>query len=352
MQQSHACDGCRGGARRCVGFVRRIGKMPHIVCVSGTFSPPHRGHVLMAIESARSLRKLGKNVAAVCFVPVHDNYLRNKVSADAKEDIAFSSSQRVLMLKELIAQEQSNDVKCIVLDWECENKHLLTESPGYWAKKLPGYLKTIPTKKLLPAFQSTWIQKHFGKDAKAAWVFGMDNLEYMPSWNNVDSIFRSSDLILVCRKSNLDVVTLRSDPKRLLSSFNTVHVSTKASLEVRYNHKVVFGHEAETKIGNGTSEIFVLEKLTGDVVLCASSKLRRAMRTIRLHGYLSSERALTTLLHHKDRSWATIRSDEEDFVVVSKSRSVAEKESEWNFSRVNAAIMTCMFFMLISTRNI
>ena len=110
----------------------RIGKMPHIVCVSGTFSPPHRGHVLMAIESARSLRKLGKNVAAVCFGPVHDNYLRNKVSADAKEDIAFSSSQRVLMLKELIAQEQANDVKCIVLDWECENKHLLTESASYF----------------------------------------------------------------------------------------------------------------------------------------------------------------------------------------------------------------------------
>ena len=151
--------------------------MVHIVCVSGTFSPPHRGHVLMAIESARSLRKLGKDVAAVCFIPVHDNYLRNKVSSDAKEDIAFSSSQRVAMLKELIAEEQADDVKCIALDWECENRHLLTESPGYWAKKLPGYLKTIPTKKLLPAFQSTFVRNRFGKDAKAAWVFGMDNLE-------------------------------------------------------------------------------------------------------------------------------------------------------------------------------
>ena len=49
------------------------------------------GHVLttpsgtrpMGIESARSLRKnFGKDVAAVCFIPVHDNYLRNKVNSD------------------------------------------------------------------------------------------------------------------------------------------------------------------------------------------------------------------------------------------------------------------------------
>ena len=324
--------------------------MVHIVCVSGTFSPPHRGHVLMAIESARSLRKLGKDVAAVCFVPVHDNYLRNKVSSDEKEDIAFSSSQRVAMLKELIAQEQADDVKCIALDWECENRHLLTESPGYWAKKLPGYLKTIPTKKLLPAFQSTFVRNRFGKDAKAAWVFGMDNLEYMPSWNDVGTIFQSSDLILVCRKKDHDVVKLRSDPKSLLSSFSAVHVSPKASLEVRYKDELVFGHEVETKIGNGTSQIFVLEKLSGDVVLCASSKLRRAMRVIRQHGYLSSERTLKTLLQHKTRSWATIGSDEEDFVVVSNNTSKKKKSKELNFVRVGVVIMSVMFFGLISTR--
>ena len=70
----------------------------------------------------------------------------------------------------------------------------------------------------------------------------------MPSWNDVGTIFQSSDLILVCRKKDRDVVKLRSDPKSLLSSFSAVHVSPKASLEVRYKDKLVFGHEVETKI--------------------------------------------------------------------------------------------------------
>ena len=52
-----------------------------VVCVSGTFSPPHRGHIRMGIESAESLKKLGRKVRAVVFIPVHDNYLRNKVTS-------------------------------------------------------------------------------------------------------------------------------------------------------------------------------------------------------------------------------------------------------------------------------
>ena len=70
------------------------------------------------------------------------------------------------MLKELIAQEQADDVKCIALDWECENRHLLTESPG-WAKKLPGYLKTIPRRNCygLPEYVRT---KSFRKRRKGS----------------------------------------------------------------------------------------------------------------------------------------------------------------------------------------
>jgi nicotinic acid mononucleotide adenylyltransferase len=328
-----------------------------VVCVSGTFSPPHRGHIRMGIESAESLKKLGRKVRAVVFIPVHDNYLRNKVTS-GNEDIAFSSEQRVKLLQHLIDKEP-NDVKCIAIDWESESKHLLTNSPAYWAKKLPGgYLKTIPTSKLLPAFQNTWVHTKFGKNTKAAWVVGMDNLEYMPTWNNVESIFRNSDLILMCRpKSNGDdqnVVNLRSDPTSLLSSFSTVHISSMASLKVYYNNKILFGHEPETKIGQGTSEMFVVEKLRGGkhLSLCSSSKVRNAMRTLRFHGYFSSENDLKALLMYKNRSWADIQNGEDIVVPESTAATTTtKKKCGWNVSRLGVtAIFMAIFFLNASVK--
>ena len=50
----------------------------YVLLVSGTMSPPHVGHVRLGLSAAAALRADGHSVDAICFLPVHDNYLCNK----------------------------------------------------------------------------------------------------------------------------------------------------------------------------------------------------------------------------------------------------------------------------------
>ena len=51
----------------------------YVLLISGTMNPPHVGHVRLGLAAAEKLRATGHRVGAICYLPVHDNYICNKV---------------------------------------------------------------------------------------------------------------------------------------------------------------------------------------------------------------------------------------------------------------------------------
>ena len=181
----------------------------YVLLVSGTMNPPHIGHVRLGLAAAARLRESGHVVEAICYVPVHDNYLCNKVLAkrqDGKklsvlDSIAFPMSERCALLKELLAGEPVEKTRdCHVLDYEHSSgdASLLATSPGYWAPKLPvGYLKTVPTASVISSFAAH--SPLMGGGARLGVVFGVDNLAGMATWNNPGALLAQADLVLLAR---------------------------------------------------------------------------------------------------------------------------------------------------------
>eukprot|EP00439_Symbiodinium_sp_Y106_P066233 s78_g10.t1 len=106
--------------------------------------------------------------SAICYVPVHDNYMLNKQALASKSkpnggqkaellasEIFLSMARRCKLLRELLEEEGPEaEAVCHVLDYELQHgTQLLEDSPKYWASRLPeGYLRTVPTKALLNHF--------------------------------------------------------------------------------------------------------------------------------------------------------------------------------------------------------
>lgn len=179
-------------------------------------------------------------MVSVCFIPVHENYLRNKLEASRRSKGAardtlqclFTSSSRVALLGDLILRADRRGFSCAAIDFETDNEDLLSTSPEYWHRKLPtGYLKTVPTRKLVDAFTKKWVKRKLGPATRAVWTFGIDNLMHMPSWNGVERLFSNCDLALVSRpseSSNSETVCVdfRSDPSKLLKHFSTATLAS------------------------------------------------------------------------------------------------------------------------------
>ena len=173
----------------------------YVLLISGTMNPPHKGHVHIGLSAARALRARKHIVTAICYVPVHDNYLHNKVTLStasrpagvpaSQDTLCFSYASRCAMMRELIAAEAPEEAGiCHVLDYESTyGSELLADSPHYWAPKLPGgYLRTVPTTELIAHFASHSPLLSSSPGSRLAVVFGIDTLSGMGSWNGPERL--------------------------------------------------------------------------------------------------------------------------------------------------------------------
>jgi nicotinic acid mononucleotide adenylyltransferase len=223
----------------------------YVLLISGTMNPPHRSHIRLGLHAARTLRMRGHGVTAICYVPVHDNYLYNKVAlkvsasqAEVNADtMCFPMGQRCQMLQALVQNEDPADAAlCHVMDYEHANgRDLLEESPGYWAPKLPGgYLRTVPTTALIKHFAAhSPLLKH---GARLGIVFGVDNLAGMSTWNRPAELIAHGDLVLVARE--MAKVEFPKDPTDLLRTIK--HFVLDSAVPVSFSGSVLFGETAGT----------------------------------------------------------------------------------------------------------
>ena len=256
-------------------------------------------------------------VACIVFLPVHDNYLWNKLSPEAKGDsapICHGMETRVKLLKEILRNEKT-DIECHVLPFERDQGANFLKKSAYWERKLgKDHLPTISSADLLLLFNKMWVAKHFGSTARLSIVFGIDNLPWMPTWSNLDTLFSSCDLVLVRRlqasakaKDADNTVSFMADPTALLRSFRTVRV--QSANPVSYNGKILFG----TQIGesrpeccspDATSTLFLVSPLHG-LPGVSSTAVRRAIAVLALHGY-DQPALVNTLVSNHDKGKETL----------------------------------------------
>jgi nicotinic acid mononucleotide adenylyltransferase len=198
-----------------------------LVC-SGTYNPPHRGHALTGLHAAARLAARGHRIERLVFLPVHDNYLLNKLAAReasagsstgdgaaapsaslgaASDAPHFPMSARCELLALLVETELARlpaSVRMVVgevsvLPYEQTHADLLMQdSPNYWGRILPGgYLRTVPTARLIRALASDG--RLLAAGARLGLVFGSDNLAGMAKWESPAQLLASSDLVLVAR---------------------------------------------------------------------------------------------------------------------------------------------------------
>ena len=259
----------------------------YVLLISGTMNPPHLGHVRLGLIAAKHLRASGHTVTAICYLPVHDNYLCNKVllkrkataSPDLADTMAFSMGERCAALKALLKSEPAEETKlCHVLDYECTSgdASLLQASPGYWAPKLPeGYLKTVPTTAVIAHFAAH--SPLLVPGARLGLVFGVDNLAGMASWNNPGELFaHRADLVLVARA--MAMVKMSSDPSELLRTLK--YLDIRAAVPVFRGDTELLGGTVgtyENPGATGDGALFVLPPLEGEDEILSSTSLREAI---------------------------------------------------------------------------
>ena len=259
----------------------------YVLLVSGTMNPPHIGHVRLGLAAADKMRKSGHVVRAICFLPVHDNYLCNKVALKRRrgaelsvlDSIAFPMSERCALLKRLIAGELAGSAgaMCHVLDYEhsSDDRQLLATSPGYWSPKLPeGYLKTVPTASLIGSFGAN--SPLMSDGARLGVVFGVDNLAGMASWNDPASLLVQADLVVLAR--GMPSVTFRDDPTALLSALKYVEV--RAPVPVVHQCSTLLGGTQgsfENPVASGSCALFLLPALDAGDESLSSTRVREAI---------------------------------------------------------------------------
>ena len=299
----------------------------YVLLISGTMNPPHCGHIRLGLHAAQALAAAGHTVASICFVPVHDNYLLNKLALTAQQKAAAGSApappslcwplaQRCEMLRALLREEDAPEAAvCEVLDYELTHGGALLEpSPGYWGPRLPGgYLRTVPSAALIRHFaahapQLAAAAAGGGGRRRLGVVFGVDNLGGMASWERPAQMLAQADVVLVARAAAR--VTFGADPSDLLGAIR--HLAILAAVPVFAPKRgdddapplfgPELGHFANGGAG-GDSALFLLPPLVGADEHLSSTKLRDALAngaaggdaTLAAHGY-ASPAALGALL--------------------------------------------------------
>ena len=301
----------------------------YVLLISGTMNPPHCGHIRLGLHAAQALAAAGHTVASICFVPVHDNYLLNKLALTAQQKAAAGSApappslcwplaQRCEMLRALLREEDAPEAAvCEVLDYELTHGGALLEpSPGYWGPRLPGgYLRTVPSAALIRHFaahapQLAAAAAGGGGRRRLGVVFGVDNLGGMASWERPAQMLAQADVVLVARAAAR--VTFGADPSDLLGAIR--HLAILAAVPVFAPKRgddddappPLFGAEVGPFANSGAggdSALFLLPPLVGADEHLSSTKLRDALAngaaggdaTLAAHGYASAA-ALGALL--------------------------------------------------------
>jgi hypothetical protein len=217
--------------------------------------------------------------------------LHNKVALSGGGSASvFTAVQRCSMLRALIEQEDGEaSTLCRVINYECEHgKELLTESPSYWAPRLPGgYLRTVPTMTLLKhlAHQVALQQTDDPRSADAppprlAAVFGVDNLAGMATWNEPARLLACADLVLLER--GMEQVAFPVSPTSLLAGIH--HVDVRACVPVVHGERTFFGRSTGT-FRNSTTDrstaadgaLYLLPALAGQDEHLSSTSIRAAV---------------------------------------------------------------------------
>lgn len=281
----------------------------YVLLVSGTMNPPHIGHIRLGLRGADALRAEGHRVRAICYLPVHDNYLVNKILAkqagggeiaDA-DAIAVPMSERCGMLRALLKTEAESRVQdtCHVLDYEHADgvKEELAESPGYWAPKLrSGYLRTVPTTALIAHFAEHSPLLADGA-ARLAVVFGVDNLAGMSSWNSPETLLAKADLVLLAR--GMPRVPFGRDPSGLLGAVR--HLEVRAPVPVTYQDTELFGGSCGSFLNRAAASegaLILLPPLDGEDETLSSTAIRTAVASPTAPPDGRAAQCATTLAQH------------------------------------------------------
>ena len=267
-------------------FAAPLAPRKYALLVSGTFSPPHRGHVRLGLQAAAALEAEGHEVVSITIVPVHDNYMFNKVTAAFRKggdsEILFSMVQRCNLLRGLVEAEGKKAERCHVVNYEGDHgEALLDTSPNYWERKLPdGYLKTVPTMALIEHFAEGVRASEEG--TRVGVVFGVDNLAGMATWNSPERLVASADLVLVSRESTS--VSFPRDPAPLLSPM--WRIETRSPVPVSYEGTVLFGESTGSLVNSTATHnglVYLTPALDGDDEGLSSTAIRNALRVLVAH---------------------------------------------------------------------
>ncbi|OLQ07605.1 hypothetical protein AK812_SmicGene8966 [Symbiodinium microadriaticum] len=201
--------------------------------------------------------------SAICYVPVHDNYMLNKQALASKSkpnggqqaellasEIFLSMTRRCELLRELVEQEGPEaeadpDAVCHVLDYELQH-----------GTELLGCL-------CLSAGQ------------RLAAVFGVDNLAGMASWNNPAELLDKTDLVLISRQA--ESIQLSQDPSALLSALRSFQVDAQVAIKksVKADCGQLFTNE--NSAASGVASLFLLPALAGPDEALSSTRIRESV---------------------------------------------------------------------------
>ena len=169
----------------------------------------------------------------------------------------------------------------------------LTESPEYWAKKMPkGYLKTVPTASLLHSFADMYCPVG---GAELILVVGIDNLNGMTSWNDSEAIFSRADLVVFGR--DMKTLSFTKDPSALLNNFLYFKIDFAVPV-LDHQGKYLFGADCgvfRNPDATGFTTLHIMSPLD-ELEGCSSTALRKAVSlsspaelsrdpTVNHHGY-------------------------------------------------------------------
>ncbi len=143
----------------------KINKKPKRVAIySGTFDPVHVGHMTFALTAIKKAK-----LDELYFLP--ERFPRNKVAME-------HFGHRVAMLKEAIKPYPK--MKILELDD-----------------------KRLEVKSTLSKIEKQFI------DSKIIFLFGSDKVENIPSWPDIELMFKRSELVIGAR-NDIDLMTIRT----------------------------------------------------------------------------------------------------------------------------------------------
>ncbi len=274
----------------------------YVLVCSGSFDPPTRAHVSIALHAAQYLRASHHVVVKVLFLPVHDNYLANKarlagvgLGDGAPADHAAARCMRIeyrcALLRDLLAEAGADPAVFEVLPYELTHAAELLQGSGtYWRKRLGDHLHTVPTVALITHLAAN--RTLVGESDRLGLVFGMDQLAGMSGWEAPSKLLERADLILTSRPDGKSIA-FGSDPSQLLACTRYFEFADEAPIR-DHAGRVILGARAGCFVqpsATGDSALLALPPLKGGSDTLSSTQLRAAIHVLADHGYSSPQLA-------------------------------------------------------------